>query len=343
MSSLKKGEQLWYQIVLMPTDTSWVKHADHFIDELLGKPHGTSKANDIVDKIIKWMGDISESVFELWGHVEEKHEQSTGMKFPELAPGPKNKVEAVYKKIAKMGFEVTIRSIYFSRRDVMNKPKAVNGFVGYIKQFNSNELNALKPDTKTTMTSAAYLFTKSRLKHKKESIMRGYKLRSDLIGRPPWILNVEELATLWHFPLDAVTKAPLINRAAGKRIEPPVSLPVDTGRSALSKTDPIFEEGFDIMDDEPPAHADHHEANQKKPTRSSGKPAFFDDEDDDMPGPPKDSPFKMVDEAEANDTAVVERMPVPEAPERTHEVPLSPVKPSSATRRGDAPSNLPFA
>ncbi len=256
MSSLKKGEQLWYQIIVIPIAWDWVLHAQHYIDAILGKPHAATKANQLVDSTVEWISDASEKVYELWGHVDSHDsKEAQSLKAHELPPGPKKQLEAIQLKIAKMGFEVCVRAIYVAKKEVMNKPKVVNGFVGYIKQFNTGDLNALKPDTSMTMTSANYLFTKMRLNHKKRSIMKGYKRRSDMIGRPPWIMNVEELATLWHFPIDAVIKVPLVQRAAARRVEPPMALPMDEGRKAASSVEPIFSEGFTV-EEEPAKAAD---------------------------------------------------------------------------------------
>lgn len=282
MSSLRKGEQLWYQIILVPTGTAWTAEAKEYIDEKLGKSKHISKGNELADILLKWISDLSESIYHLWGDVEEhKSEKSTALKFHEMDPMQKAQIEAVHHKMIKMGFEVSIRMIYLSRKEVMNKPKVVNGFVGYIKQFNTNDLNALKPDTKMTMTSASYFFTKSRINEKKNSIMRGYKTRSEMIGRKPWILNVEELATLWHFPLDAVTKAPLIQRSPGRRIEPPMSLPFEESRKQTGFKDPIFDSGYTIAEDGEEVAEATTEDGKKSPRPSSKKnPGFFDDEEE---------------------------------------------------------------
>ncbi|HRH33125.1 MAG TPA: hypothetical protein PK720_03245 [bacterium] len=281
MSSLRKGEQLWYQIILVPISTSWTAEAQHYIDEKLGKGHPVTRANSIADSLVKALGALSEMIYSLWGEIDEhdKKDAKTALKFPELDPLAKAQIEGAHRKMGKMGFEVCIRMVYLSRKEVMNKPKVVNGFVGYIKQFNTNDLNALKPDTKLTMTSASYFFTKGRINHKKNSIMQGYKHRSDLIGHKPWVMNVEEIASLWHFPLDAVTKAPLIQRSAGKKIEPPISLPIDEGKKTGSSLDPIFDEGFKVMEDETGQDEEttETEAVIVKKTHS-GKPAFFDDD-----------------------------------------------------------------
>ncbi|MBT6334514.1 MAG: hypothetical protein HOJ29_00825 [Candidatus Magasanikbacteria bacterium] len=63
--------------------------------------------------------------------------------------------------------------------------------------------------------------------------MKAYKERSPSLGVKAWdkkarsfILNLEELATVWHFPLSHV-KTPLIQKSATKRAEPPAGLPIE--------------------------------------------------------------------------------------------------------------------
>lgn len=280
MSSLRKGEQLWYQIILVPTSTAWTKEAQHFIDEKLGKGHEVTKANNVVDKLISWMGDLSEAIYPLWGDIPDKKEEKKNLMFMELDPLKKAQVEAAHRKMSKMGFEVSMRMLYVSRKEVMNSAKVVNGFVGYIKQFNTNDLNGLKPDVKMTMTSASYFFTKSRIRDKKNSIMRGYKMRSENIGRKPWILNVEELATLWHFPIDAVTKAPLMQRAVAKRIEPPMTTPFEESEKKRFVKDEIFEPGYVIKDENTESEKALETEITKTERTSSTRPAFFEDADE---------------------------------------------------------------
>ncbi|RLC36000.1 hypothetical protein DRH27_05950, partial [Candidatus Falkowbacteria bacterium] len=68
------------------------------------------------------------------------------------------------------------------------------------------------------------------------------------------IYNIEELATLWHFPVEASVKAPLIQKAPGRKAEPPMSLPV--GKETVGEE--LFEEKrmgkedifSDVLDDE---------------------------------------------------------------------------------------------
>ncbi|MCD4693924.1 hypothetical protein K8R62_01050, partial [bacterium] len=107
---------------------------------------------------------------------------------------------------------------------VMRKNKVVNGFVGYMKQFNDMTLNNLKPDMDTTATAVAYFLKDQRLNGRKNRIINNYMTRSDT-GKYPFILNIEELATLWHFPNEAAVKAPLIQKSSGRKSDSPMNLP----------------------------------------------------------------------------------------------------------------------
>src|SRR3989338_3563245 len=99
--------------------------------------------------------------------------------------------------------------------------------VGAMKQVNTEDLNALKPDTKKIGTHAHYLFKEQRKNWKRRKIVRAYKARSNWRGHIGYVLNVEEIATLWHFPVAEAVKAPLIKKAESKRAEPPHELPME--------------------------------------------------------------------------------------------------------------------
>jgi len=236
-SSLKVGEQIWFQIIITPIDFTWTKLGDDEIGKILGEK---KKPDGLIDKSIKMLTDFLWSAGEIvykTGAVETKKKEEEPMKMFNLKPKEKKQLESIQLKTAKVGFGTKIRFIYLSKKEIMNKPKALNGFVGFMKQFASLELNNLKPDTKVTGTSAHYFFTNLRLGWKKNKIMSYYISRDSVSGKKPGILNIEELATIWHFPVEAVVKAPLIQKAPGRKAEPPMSLPRLTEEMA---SDEIF-------------------------------------------------------------------------------------------------------
>lgn len=244
-SSLRRGEQLWYQIIVKPIDmVAWTEAGDNEVKAILKEdvPANFNFAEKIIDGILKIINDFSEFVYSIWGDVPEKEEakKDEPLKMLALKPKEKRQVETIHHKITKIGFDTKIRMIYLAKKDVMNKPKVANGFVGYMKQFAAIDLNNIKPDTKITGTSVHYFFKNYRLNERKNTIMRNYVNRDGSAGNPMGVLNTEELATIWHFPIESVVKAPMIQKAPGRKSEPPMSLPMDELSSNENIVDPIF-------------------------------------------------------------------------------------------------------
>ncbi|HQB76264.1 MAG TPA: hypothetical protein PLI25_01550 [bacterium] len=222
-SSLREGEQLWMQLVIIPIGFDWVAETDKVVDKILGKKKKQSSA---ASKFVEWLGNISEAIYSIWGDIESKSTEDKGLSMQELTPKQKRQIEAIHLKAAKLSFEAKIRVVYVARKDLMNKNKVVNGVIGYMKQFASLDLNNLKPDVKLTMTKTAYFNKDKRLLRKKNAIMANYIAREDTAGRNPGLYNIEELATLWHFPIEANVKAPLIQKAPGRKADAPSTLPI---------------------------------------------------------------------------------------------------------------------
>lgn len=239
-SSLQKGEQLWYQIIVIPTDFDWVKEAEPEIDKIVGKKPKVSKANAIIDTAVNTISDLSEQVYSLWGDVETKEKEFKPLSMMELRPKQKKQIEGMHNKVSRLGFLGKIRFVYVAKKEVFNPKKVTSGFVGYIKQFSALDLNGLKPDMKYTATSTAYFAKVKRLNEKKGKIVTNYMNRSGWAGRNPTIYNVEELATLWHFPLEAAVKAPLIQKTPGKKAKPPMALPTEVSTAYQDSLEPIY-------------------------------------------------------------------------------------------------------
>ena len=233
MGSLRKGEQLWYQIIVVPIGAEWNLEGDEEIKRIIGEKTVSRNSIDfIIDWLIGFITFISEQIYELWSDIEDKkkEEKETQFRMMNLKPRQKKQVEEIQEKVSKLGFGVKVRYVYVARKEVINKNKVGYGFTGYMKQFNFNDLNSYKPDVGDggTITRIKYdkIFGKYRLNLRKNKLILAYKYRSDIRGRLTHILNTEELASIWHFPIEASVKSPLIQKASGKKAEPPSSLPV---------------------------------------------------------------------------------------------------------------------
>ena len=231
-SSLNEGEQLWYQIICKPIgfdemDVSEKEIADIMNDEVKVEDHIGDKLVGVVIGFLQW---FSEVVYSMWGEsVEAEKEEKQSLKMMELRPIQKNKLEAISDKAALMSYKVKIRFVYIAKKEVMNKAKVVNGFVGYMKQFADVQMNNLKPDMKKTATSIAYAPKSGRLSKRKQKIVKNFISRSGSSGRSMQTMSIEELATLWNFPQGEYIKAAGLQKVPAKRSQAPSSLPMNDG------------------------------------------------------------------------------------------------------------------
>jgi len=120
----------------------------------------------------------------------------------------------------------------------------IAGLTGMFRQYDNGDLNSFKPASAKTAFDYPWqdLFGKKILKLKKD-FMDDYKTRSyfyggfdftklktyftnpERSGEKPFILNTEELATLFHLP-GRVVETPTFTRIEAKKAEPPSNLPM---------------------------------------------------------------------------------------------------------------------
>lgn len=223
ISRLKTEEQVWIQIMVRPTGDDWKKKGEEQVNKLLGILESKKKGQSIFG----WLGisphELVRAPFE-HPSLEAKQEKRDDFRLKMLlmTPGQKEVAESIEKKIAKLGFETTIRFIYIDRRDSFSRDN-VAAITGYFRQFNTQNLNLMRPD-KLTMTAAVHgLFVKTRLNWRKRIIYDKY--RDMLFNRHKSIFNIEELATIYHFPIVGV-ESTYLEKVESRTGGPPAQLPL---------------------------------------------------------------------------------------------------------------------
>lgn len=227
-SRLGPGEEMWFQILIQPTDNSWKEKHIKTIKEIIGDESVKKAESNIIDtmlnvplKAVEKMGD---AIFE-WGEIapEKEKKPDAPNKMLYLTPGERKIVESMEEKISKIGFKTKLRGIYVARREVFKVQRGVSALIGAINQFNNPRANSIAP---TFSVSTSYFGKKRRTEYRKRLLMKAYKKRKMNTGANPFILNIEELATFWHFPM-AHVKTPLLQKTAAKHAEPPATLPTE--------------------------------------------------------------------------------------------------------------------
>lgn len=232
MSRIGKGEQIWFQILITSiSQKEWTRKGDNLVKKLIGakveaKETWLSKVVDLPGKVADTaLTQILSSAEEAPPKKREEKKEASMMQY--LSPGTKTLVEAIERKLSKIGFQTKVRMIYLGKKEVFKKARAAHPIVGAIKQFSTMDGQSIKPEYKKVGTAAHYIFIKRRLKWKKEKIMRAYRGRSTSRGLGKgFILNIEELATMWHFPANWI-KAPPVKTVESKRGVPPINLPFE--------------------------------------------------------------------------------------------------------------------
>jgi hypothetical protein len=222
MSKLKSDEQIWIQILCRPTGGDWRKKGEEIIDKMLGKePKKKAEIFSFLSPGVTFQ-ELARAPFEHPSIEVTKKKEEDRFKLLMLTPGEKEKVEGIEKKTSKLGFETTIRFVYIDRRDSFSRDN-VTAVLGAFRQFNTQNLNLLRPDKKTMTAAVHGLFKKTRLNWRRRLIFEKYRYLMFNSKKP--ILNIEELATIYHIPIGAVA-APQLSRVEAKKGGAPPTLPL---------------------------------------------------------------------------------------------------------------------
>jgi len=224
ISTLPPGQEIWIQIVVMPIDDRvWIKDTQKIIDKLAKRE--TKVESWLIVKFLKEVVDIlSYAIQYIFNPIEatlEMKKEERPLLFT-LTPLEQETLKAVEESLSKRAFETKIRFLYIGKRDGFDR-SFISGVMGSFSQFNDPNLNSLAPEN-STKTYANYFFRASRLLWAQRKIFARY-LDRDTDG-PVFVLNSEELATIFHMP-DMSAASPAISRVTAKKAGPPINLPME--------------------------------------------------------------------------------------------------------------------
>jgi len=217
LSKLKEGEMVWFQILIRPTDGEWAKKGQKVRDKA-AKRTKPEKKTSYVKKTNEFLGNLFLAPFRQPVWEEEKDEK----KDVKLTPGESDVVKAMESKMGKLAFETGMRWMYIARNDVFNG-SMISSFLSFFRQFNTFNLNSIRPN-KPTLTIGRQPFKQTEIWAKKRRLFDRYRFRS--FPSKFSMLNIEELATIYHYP-SSIVEAPGLSRVEAKKGTPPSTLPVE--------------------------------------------------------------------------------------------------------------------
>ncbi len=247
LASIKPYEFIGYQIIIQPlADEEWQPRGALKVMELTQQeiPHKATFFGLLL-KPFDWFAHFSyRSAFFGGGHHGDGHGDELEKKprsiWMSMTESEKERVNLIERKIGKMGYSTKIRMLYIVPKEKFDVSR--KGLMcGPWRSIGSVMTNKLKPDVSYTWTGTDYVFSRTLeapyldwlLQYKKRQLFKGYKTReAHHLGLTTFILNIEELATLYHFPITTkTTLAPsAVEKTESKKSQPPVNLPiVDSG------------------------------------------------------------------------------------------------------------------
>jgi hypothetical protein len=191
----KEDEELWIQILARPIHDDWHR-----------------KGARMVGRIKRGGGMFGAGAGSAAGYAAEafaaliRPPTGSESKEPELSERDKSRITAIQEKGNKLGYQVKIRILY-AGHDQHTARLRMQALVGAFKQFNTTNLNGFKAK------NASFSRDKQLEYQTRFFIDHGY------------ILNIEELASLFHLPHTSV-ETPNILWATTNTAEPPPNVPI---------------------------------------------------------------------------------------------------------------------
>src|SRR3989344_667866 len=225
-------ENIFIQYLIQPVDKEydkkWRAKGAEIINKLSGKKVEVKKG--LLAELFSGLGEflvnlfMAVAVYPEWGEAKKEESKSSAS----LSSTDKVVVEAIDNKISKLAFKTCIRFAYIAKKDSFKKA-IISAVRGALKQFNSVNLNGFKGNGRAGTTAdqpRIVPFIKTRREFlRKLAFVDRYINRKMSKNKKDFILNIEELATIYHYPI-LVVETPTMRRVGAKTAEPPISLPI---------------------------------------------------------------------------------------------------------------------
>ena len=221
-SSIGQGEYLWLQFVIK------ARKADEWYGFYKSTETKDSYKNGGRAEIAKMMKAAGERAKALVGEDPEKQAQAQARGLTLLTEVERRKVEAIERAMSKLLFECGIRSMYLCKKErfqLVNIGSLVRLFDPFRSGEYFNNINVTRGMSIFDYPWQDFMGIRRNILMKQ--ILFYYRERAYFYvpyDQAPVFFNVEELASLWHFP-NSLVNPPGLERVASKRAEAPANLP----------------------------------------------------------------------------------------------------------------------
>ena len=210
MGSIGANQQCWFQVIIKAHKKEQRKLGTWF-----GKDD-------------RWKEQAKKEIEKIRKEAMPPGSDPSTAKFPNPTKGQQERIYALERSISKVAFDVGLRSIYMGKKDFFDGTN-ISAQRSLLRAFASPHLNSFSVTNWLDGFDYPWQdFKGIRKRREKRKGLEAFKRRSFFykpeIGKPI-VLNVEELATIYHLP-GQVAQTPNLPRITSKRSQAPSNLPI---------------------------------------------------------------------------------------------------------------------
>jgi len=223
LGKLKTGEHYWMQILItQPNEQDWRKDGKKYMYSLLGKEEKKKESKSLLGPIGWIPKEIANQTVGMFiGEAEAPKKDFDWAAF-KLTPEEKVQLDGVARKMDSLGWLTKIRWVYCAKHEVFRKGSMAAMTKGIFHQYKHQSMNYLGLHNQSTPKDD-YFFQEWQMPMKQRRLMKRFQNRSFAPGSTPYILNCEELATIFHFP-PADSRTPVLTTVGSRLAEAPIEL-----------------------------------------------------------------------------------------------------------------------
>jgi hypothetical protein len=226
MGKMQPGENFWIQFLIQqPDDQNWAKDGAKYAATVMGKEE--KKHASMLEEFGKMAATFpAELLAQTTGiggaaaHPADK--KADDFRVFKLTPSEKLQLDAVTEKISKIGWRAKIRVVYSAKKNKFRKGMMAAGMKGMMASYTNSVINQFGMHN-ASIPKDDYFWMAWNYAAKQTKLTKRYFNRSFGAGANIFILNTEELATLWHFPA-ADARTPVLSTMGARRAEAPAGL-----------------------------------------------------------------------------------------------------------------------
>jgi hypothetical protein len=211
LGSITQGQHIWMQILV--------------------RAHKKRRFLDLFyEKEDAWKEEAKKQIQDIIAKLKLDKEAGGFPRIP--TKGESEVIAALERSVTKIPFDCGIRAVYIAEKDKYN-PANIGGITGGWKQYGASNLNGFKPTGWLTIFDYPWQKWFGAEEKLKPILLEEYKMRNYFYSTnqgkafysKPFVLNTEELATIFHLP-GATLATPTLDRLPSKKSNAPANLPL---------------------------------------------------------------------------------------------------------------------